>query len=97
MGSGIGNIPNGLYEPRRERAIKAKERIANEHLTPSVVHMPLCLCICLCNVIFISIVLQYLRKFKLRSLEYMWDQRYMYENLMNGLLHMEAYNLSRNE
>ena len=40
--------------------MKGEARSEDDHLTPSIVHMPLCICIFFCNMILISsIVLQY--------------------------------------
>ena len=53
-------IPYCLYEPRKGRkSIKGKARRAWDHLTTSIVHMPLWMCICLCNLISSPINIQY--------------------------------------
>ena len=42
-----------------KNAIKGKARGESDHLTPSIVHISLCMCMCLCNLISSFIVLQY--------------------------------------
>ena len=43
---GIRFIPYYLCEMKRREAIKGKTRRAQDHLTPSIVHMPLYRCLC---------------------------------------------------
>jgi hypothetical protein len=38
--------------------MKGKARTGDDHLTPNIVRMPMCMCICLCNLISNSIVLE---------------------------------------
>jgi hypothetical protein len=43
--------------PKEENGNKGQGKGGRGHLTPSIVHLPLCMCICLCNFISISIVI----------------------------------------
>ena len=45
--SGSRDISCALYEPRRKSVLKGKARGEDDYLTPSIVHMPLCMCILL--------------------------------------------------
>ena len=49
---GINVIPYCLHEPmKRRKTIKSKARRVEYYLTPSIVHVPLCMFICLYNLI----------------------------------------------
>ena len=48
--------PYALYELMKKNAIKGRAKGEGDHLTPCIVHTPLC--ICFCNLISSSIVLQ---------------------------------------
>ena len=55
---GVRDIPYALYASRRGNAIKDKAKGAGDHLTPNIVHMPLCMCVCCYNLIFSSTVIR---------------------------------------
>ena len=75
MGSGSWDIPCANFWTKKENIIKSKARGGGDHLTPSIIHLPLCICRCLCNLISCSIVLQRLTQaFCFLTLTlYSWD------------------------
>ena len=60
MGSGKWELryPICIVRTNEKNCNKGKPRSGGNHLTPSSVHISLCMCICMCNLISSSIVLQ---------------------------------------
>ena len=48
---------------KKNKKEKIQTKSAWDHLTPSIVHMFLCMCICLCNLIYDHIDFQYFNSF----------------------------------
>jgi hypothetical protein len=56
-GSGSSDIPYALYEPMRKGVIKSKARGDGDHLTPSNIHIPLCITVYVFACAILSLVL----------------------------------------